>query len=87
MSPERDEQRHDFWFPAKRHGWGWGPANCWQGRLVQAGYLISVITAAWILLFEGRDRLFWILFAAATIAFVAIHWWKGEKRAWRRTDG
>lgn len=83
---QRRKERPDFWFPAKPHGFGWGPANCWQGLLVQAGYLIFVITSAWLLLLRDKERLFWILFSLATAAFVAIHWWKGETLRWFRRN-
>jgi hypothetical protein len=25
------ESQTDFWFPAKKFGWGWGPPVKWQG--------------------------------------------------------
>lgn len=84
---ENHGQRKDYWFPARSHGFGWGPANCWQGLLVQVGYLIFVLTSSWLLLLGGQERLFWILFVAATAAFVAIHWWKGERLPWRKKSG
>ena len=28
-----------YWFPAKRHGWGWSVPITWQGWLVLATYL------------------------------------------------
>jgi hypothetical protein len=27
-----------YWFPAKRHGWGWGFPTTWQGWLVLVVY-------------------------------------------------
>jgi len=29
----------DFWFPAKRFGWGWGPPTKWRGWAVLAASL------------------------------------------------
>ena len=26
--------RNQYWFPAKRKGWGWGPPTVWQGWAV-----------------------------------------------------
>jgi hypothetical protein len=72
-----------FWFPAKRYGLGWGIANCWQGLVVQIGYVVLLIAGGRSLL-PGQRRLFWILFLASTAVFIAIHWFKGEKPlAWR----
>jgi len=25
------QTERDYWFPAKRYGWGWGIPNRWQG--------------------------------------------------------
>ena len=30
------QTERDYWFPAKRYGWGWGIPNRWQGWLVLA---------------------------------------------------
>jgi hypothetical protein len=30
------DQRGEYWFPAKRYGWGWGPPRVWQGWVVLA---------------------------------------------------
>jgi hypothetical protein len=77
------ESEPKFWFPAKRYGWGWGIANCWQGLVVQIGYLLLVIVGAKVLL-PGHRAQFWALFLLCTVAFIAIHWFKGEKPlAWR----
>ncbi len=67
-----------FWFPAKRYGWGWGLANCWQGLVVQIGYVAVLIAGAKILLPEARGD-FWTLVAVSTEALIAVHWLKGEK--------
>ncbi len=68
-----------FWFPAKRYGWGWGIANCWQGLLVQVGFVVLVIAGARTLLPRGQHAAFWTLFIVSIVLFIAIHWWKGEK--------
>ena len=28
------KDRDQYWFPAKRRGWGWGPPTVWQGWAV-----------------------------------------------------
>ena len=32
----------NYWFPAKRHGWGWSYPRTWQGWVVVAVYLALV---------------------------------------------
>ncbi|MFC4310521.1 hypothetical protein ACFPN2_15630 [Steroidobacter flavus] len=77
------EDQPKFWFPAKRYGWGWGLANCWQGGGVQVGYIALLFAGAKIFLPQHR-REFWILMLVSTAVLIAIHWFKGEKPlAWR----
>lgn len=78
-----DENEQKFWFPAKRYGWGWGLANCWQGLVVQIGYVALLVAGGKILL-PGQRTQFWGLVLASTVVLIAIHWFKGEKPlAWR----
>jgi hypothetical protein len=72
-----------FWFPAKRHGWGWGIGNCWQGLLVQIGYIALVAAGVKLLLIPGWRTLFWSCFVILTVALVVVHWLKGEAPRWR----
>lgn len=70
-------------FPAGRHGWGWGLPVAWQGWVVLLLYA-AINAAAWRFLPPQRDmRAFLILVGVATIALVAICWWKGERPRWR----
>jgi len=77
------EEQQKFWFPAKRYGWGWGPANTWQGAIVQIGYIVLVIFGASYLLRRHETKLFWSSFLVLTVLLVLIHWLKGEKATWR----
>jgi len=78
------EKDTDFWFPAKRYGWGWGLATCWQGLAVQVGYIVLLFAGAKIWLPRGQRAEFWGLLIVSTILLIAIHWLKGEKPlAWR----
>jgi hypothetical protein len=36
----------DYWFPAKRYGWGWGPPNSWHGWSVLAGFVALIALGA-----------------------------------------
>lgn len=73
--------KNRIWFPAKRYGWGWGPPVCWQGWMVLAVYIVSVVLCAVFLL---HDR---VLHAAciigSTAILVVLCWIKGEKPKWR----
>jgi hypothetical protein len=36
----------EYWFPAKRYGWGWGLPTAWQGWLVFVGYILLLVVGA-----------------------------------------
>ena len=73
----------EYWFPAKRYGWGWGPPVTWQGWAVLAGFvvLLSLIFSV----FPPEEDL--VSFLAATGGLTAllllVCWVKGEPPRWR----
>ena len=40
-------QPKNYWFPAKRYGWGWGLPSAWQGWVVLLVYLAVIILLVW----------------------------------------
>jgi hypothetical protein len=79
-----NETQHDFWFPAKRYGWGWGPPVKWQGWFVILTYLGSLIAAGFSFQPREHPAAFFICVAAATVLLMVIAAAKGEKPlAWR----
>jgi hypothetical protein len=75
-----------YWFPAKRFGWGWGPPTKWQGWAVLVGWLAIIGTAAARLL-----PVHWVGFLVINLLMVLllliICYWKGEPPGWRWGDG
>ena len=84
----KDLQKKEYWFPAKKYGYGWGLPVNWQGRVVMALYL-GLITAG-IFLFPLNSEaglLQYIVFAVVlTAGFIAVCWYKGEPARWRWGD-
>ena len=79
-----EQGKTDYWFPAKRYGWGWGFPVRWQGWAVLALYLGSMYWA--IRYFPPRDSVvglvLWLL--VASIVMIAVVVWKGERPVgWR----
>lgn len=72
----------DYWFPAKRYGWGWGWPNSWQGWVVVAAFL--VLFGAGFLIFPPSTQLgpLLVYVGILTALLIAICWLKGEPR-WR----
>ena len=72
-----------YWFPAKRHGWGWGPPTAWQGWVVMAVFALLLLGGAlWLLPGAGRGA--FVAYAAFLCAvLVGVCWAKGEPPRWR----
>ncbi len=75
-----------YWFPAKRYGWGWGLPIAWQGWVVFAIFLALLVAGA--LLFPPARGVFSFLVytGAVTAVFGAVCYAKGEPPSWRWGD-
>ncbi|MEO8501799.1 MAG: hypothetical protein ABI565_12845 [Vicinamibacteria bacterium] len=71
------EQRQ-FWFAAKRIGWGWGLPVRWQGWCVLAGYLALIGAGIYASAPDQSSPALFGWVAIATFAFVLIVAAKGE---------
>ena len=78
MSPE-----HEYWFPAKRHGWGWGVPSRWQGWAVLLAYVALLGLAALLARPDREPAVFAMLVSALSLGLVAVCWRKGEPPRWR----
>ncbi len=81
-SPERERMTSDFWFPAKRFGWGWGPPTRWQGWAVLAGSLAATL-AAMLALLPAHLGAFLIVAFSIMLLLLIICYAKGEPPRWR----
>jgi hypothetical protein len=77
---------HDYWFPAKRYGWGWGFPIRWQGWAAMLVYFL--LLGAVVVNFQpARHPLaFAMLVALLTLVLLAVCWLKGEPPRWRWGD-
>ncbi len=84
MEPKVPEDK-DYWFPAKRYGWGWGLPRRWQGWVVMVAFL--AVVGGWLAVVAGNPGRFGPLTPALVLIagglLVAICWWKGEPPRWR----
>jgi hypothetical protein len=76
-----DEPR--YWFPAKRHGWGWGPPSSWQGWTVLFTYLSLVLAGIPLIQVSLGSVAFAIYVLALTALLIGVCWFKGEPARWR----
>ncbi len=79
-------QEREYWFPAKRYGWGWGPPATWQGWAVLAAFVILVIVAAIAFPPHRSTPIFIGCVVILSIILTAVCWWKGEPPRWRWGD-
>jgi uncharacterized membrane protein len=71
-----------YWFPAKRYGWGWGLPATWQGWMV--------IIVWWLIVAGGgfwtasrSMPLFFVFVVVMALGLVGICYAKGEPPKWR----
>ena len=79
-------QEPEYWFPAKRYGWGWGPPVTWQGWAVLAAFVILIIIGAIIVPPHRATAKFIGYVVILSIALTGVCWWKGEPPRWRWGD-
>jgi hypothetical protein len=73
----------NYWFPAKRYGWGWGPPRTWQGWMVLAAFFVLLLVGAVSILPRLGAAWFVAYSFALCLGLMAICWVKGERPSWR----
>lgn len=72
----------DYWFPAKRYGWGWGAPRTWQGWVVLATFVLLV--AAGVAFQRQMGTLLFVAYTAVvSLGLLGMCWLKGEPPRWR----
>jgi hypothetical protein len=71
-----------YWFPAKRYGWGWGPPTKWQGWAVLAVWTLLLIGGI-ADLGRGHPIMRTAIIAAMLVILLLICYLKGERPKWR----
>ena len=75
--------QNKVWFPAKTHGYGWGPPTCWQGWVFMGVYFTLFGIGAVTLIESHGAGLFVGYVLALTTILLLVCWWKGEPLRWR----
>ena len=74
---------HEYWFRAKRYGWGWGIPATWQGWLVLAAFVVLMVVGS-IAFPPGRQIWPYLAYVAILcVLLIGICWLKGEPPRWR----
>ncbi|RQO62322.1 hypothetical protein DBV14_04410 [Variovorax sp. KBW07] len=77
---------NDYWFPAKRYGWGWGVPTRWQGWAVFLGYFALLGLAAWWIRPDRAPFAFFLATVGLSAVLALVCWFKGEPPRWRWGD-
>jgi hypothetical protein len=68
----------EYWFRAKRYGWGWGLPIAWQGWLSLAVFYALLLVGAWAILPQYGNGIFVAYAVALVAAQLCVCWLKGE---------
>jgi hypothetical protein len=74
-----------YWFAAKRYGWGWGPPLTWHGWVVLIVWL-AILTAAAMWLMPMHPTKFTVFTVIMVGILTLICYLKGEPPRWRWGD-
>ena len=77
----------NYWFRAKRYGWGWGLPLNWQGWVIFIAYVGLIVAGSYIYPPENNMAIFIFLAAIFTLILIVICWIKGEPPHWRWGNG
>lgn len=77
------DKEPDYWFPAKRYGWGWGPPSKWQGWLAMFVFIGLILTGVYRFPPNENMPAFLAVVIFGALGFIAVCWWKGEPPRWR----
>jgi len=76
-------QDQQYWFPAKRYGWGWGIPATWQGWVVVVVFFI-LLSLGVIMVPPQRSLTMFIAYVAIlSVVLTGVCWSKGEPPRWR----
>ncbi len=76
-------KKREYWFPAKRYGWGWGPPSTWQGWVV-VGVFIVLLGAGLALFPVAKNTVGFLLYSGVLVLLlIAVCYAKGEPPSWR----
>jgi lipoprotein signal peptidase len=82
MIPTPDKNS-DYWFPAKRQGWGWGLPSNWKGWVVLVVFYALIALGAVIFLLRQQNAGFVIYCAVLCLLLLLVCHLTGEPPQWR----
>jgi hypothetical protein len=78
---KKQTQNQEIWFPAKKHGFGWGIPVTWKGWVVLLVYAFLMIIGALFLTRPSTPVIYFIGYTVLpSTILIFICWMKGEKK-------
>ena len=81
--PSKNNNSKNYWFRAKRYGWGWGLPLTWQGWVIFIAYIGFILAGIFIFPPEKNMAIFIFLVVVFSLILILICWIKGEPPRWR----
>lgn len=81
--PSDSDVVNNYWFSAKKYGWGWGLPSAWQGWVTLLIYFLLLAVSAYLFNPETESTAFVFSAIVLTVLLVLVCWAKGEPAAWR----
>jgi hypothetical protein len=76
-------EQPEYWFPAKRYGWGWGIPRTWQGWLVLAVFF-ALLGAGFVRVSPAEHGVAYLVYTGVLVVLLmAVCYVKGEPPRWR----
>ena len=75
-------KHQEYWFPAKRYGWGWGVPRVWQGWAVLAVFILLVGAGLVFFLPDSHGGML-VYDVVLVVLLMAVCYAKGEPPKWR----
>jgi len=82
---KKNTDQKNYWFPAKKYGFGWGFPIAWQGWVVFVIYLLVVLGAS--ILLSPSSLIYSLVIIFATVILILIMIKTGEPARWRWGNG
>jgi len=73
----------DYWFPAKRYGWGWSIPTVWQGWAVLGVFVALVAAGTWLFPPRAAPVGYFAYVVVLCLLLTGVCWLKGEPPRWR----
>jgi hypothetical protein len=80
------DQGRQYWFAAKRYGWGWGLPLTWQGWVVYVGWFAVLFGGLASLGLRQLPVPHLVFVVTMVVLLLVICYWKGEPPRWRSGD-